>query len=674
MATRDPWKAAWPQRAAAALLGAILLLGEVDILRTGSGTGEVLGRFTVGWIAAIAAYTVVGGLAGLLCLRVLLSPVEVAERILARMESVSSKLRGGRWLLVALLVALPSLVFLGPWGTLLTGAALRTAVLLLCSFTAGILFPMSIGPRLGRLLLAALITASAFVLAKHFVLVTDFPFKLAWSEGNRLWDYSLYFGRERYILEQPFRFPSSLTPGRHGLWGLPFLIPGASIGLVRFWDAALWTLPYLILGWAVFRPLRRGVPTAVWAGLALWAFLFLTQGPIYAPLVLSAVLLTLGYDSRRPTTTAIITFLASFYAGISRWTWMVAPALWAGTRALLETSTEGSFFRRFSRPVGFGIAGLAGAAASYAVMAVAFPQPAPIYTTSLSQPLLWYRLLPSPTNPIGVVPGLILAVGPLFGLGAWALRRQMVRLDRWQSLGLGVVLAGFLGAGLVASVKIGGGSNLHNLDMFLVTLVLLVGIGLRSILDRGPLNLSPIDNTGKALIALAVVVASWAAVRQGGPLVLPPDPVVQSALETIRDEVAEASAAGEILFIDQRQLLTFGQVTGVPLVMDYELKDVVNQALAGNQAFFDRFYQDLARGRFSLIVSPPIETELRGRSHAFGEEDDAQVIYLYRPLLEYYEPVVRLNEVSVWLLRPRNLQGAMRPVLQPPVGSQEGAP
>jgi hypothetical protein len=110
---------------------------------------------------------------------------------------------------------------------------------------------------------------------------------------------------------------------------------------------------------------------------------------------------------------------------------------------------------------------------------------------------------------------------------------------------------------------------------------------------------------------------------------------------------------GEVLFLDQRQLLTFGEVAGVPLVMDYELKDVVNQAMASNQAFFEGFYQDLARGRFSLIVSPPIETELRGRAHPFGEEDDAQVLYLYRPLLEYYEPVIRLDEVSIWLLRPR---------------------
>jgi hypothetical protein len=388
--------------------------------------------------------------------------------------------------------------------------------------------------------------------------------------------------------------------------------------------------------------------------LALWAFVFLTQGPIYAPLVFSAVAVTLGYDSRRPWATAFVTFLASFYAGVSRWTWMAAPAVWAGMRALLDAPQAPSLIRRLSRPLSLGVAGLAGAAASYVFMAAAFPQPDPIYATSLSQPLLWYRLLPSPTNSIGVVPGTILAVGPLFGLGAWCLRRRMVSVDGWQALGLGVGLTGFLAAGLVASVKIGGGSNLHNLDMFLVTLVLLAGIGLRKTFDHGRPALDGMGDAGRALTALAVLVACWAGIRQGGPLSLPPDEAVEQALTAVREEVAQAAPEGEVLFLDQRQLLTFGEVSGVPLVMEYELKDVVNQAMAANEAFFARFTDDLARGRFALIVSPPIEMELRGRSHPFGEEDDAQVIYLYRPLLEYYEPAMILNDVSIWLLRPRS--------------------
>jgi hypothetical protein len=412
-------------------------------------------------------------------------------------------------------------------------------------------------------------------------------------------------------------------------------------------------VPYLLLSLAVFSSLRRSASLPVRLGFALWGFLFLSQGPIYAPLVLSALLLTLGYDRDRPWRTGLFALAACFYAGISRWTWMVAPAIWAGLLALLDSPREAPLLRRLWRPVLLGAAGLAGAALSYGLMARAFPQPDPIYTTSLSQPLLWYRLLPNPTNPIGVLPALIIAVGPAAGLAAWAQRKRALAWDGWQWLGLAVSLVGFLAAGLVASVKIGGGSNLHNLDMFLVTIVVLAGIIAKKALDSDGSAWK--DRTGlpRALIVLSVAVVGWGTVRQGGPLSLPSGDVVGNAIESIRDEVTRASAEGEVLFLDQRQLLTFGEITGVPLVMEYELKDVVNQAMAGNQAFFEGFYRDLARGRFSLIVSAPVETELRGRSHPFGEEDDAQVIHLYRPLLEYYEPAVILDDVSVWLLRPR---------------------
>jgi hypothetical protein len=628
-------------------------MGGLDLLRAANGTGAIVGRFSAGWVGVIGIYSLVGAAAGIASLRVLLGPPGALERLLGWLEGRVALPRSTRWGGAVVLGAVPTALLLGPWGAPLVGGSIRTAVLITCCLAAAAALPAATSQRLDRALIAALCTASLFVFARHLVAVTDYPFKLGWSEGNRLWDYSLYFGRGRYLLEEPFRFPSSLTPGRHGLWGLPFLIPGVTIGVVRLWDAVLWTVPYLLLAISVFAALPHRLATGVRLGLALWGFLFLSQGPIYAPLVLSALLLSVGYDRDRPWRGALITFAACFYAGVSRWTWMVAPAVWAGLRAFLDTDPHLPLFRRLARPGLLGAAGIAGAALSYGLMAWAFPQPDPIYTTSLSQPLLWYRLLPSPTNPIGVIPALFVAVGPAAGLAVWAWRKHLLRWDRWHGLAIAISLAGFLAAGLVASVKIGGGSNLHNLDMFLVTVVLLAGIGVKEALGGDRSTPGALDGLGRMLIAFAVAIAGWGAIREGGPLRVPSEGAVREALAVVGWEVDRAAAEGEVLFLDQRQLLTFGEVRGVPLVMEYELKDVVNQAMAGNQAYFDAFYRDLASGRFSLIVSPPIETELRGRSHPFGEEDDAQVIYLYRPLLEYYEPVVTLDEVSIWLLRPR---------------------
>ena len=154
-------------------------------------------------------------------------------------------------------------------------------------------------------------------------------------------------------------------------------------------------------------------------------------------------------------------------------------------------------------------------------------------------------------------------------------------------------------------------------------------------------------------MVLAVIVPGWFVLRQGGPLNLPSRDAAQAALEMMRPAVQAAAAEGEVLFLDQRQLLTFGDIPGVPLVLDYELKNMANQAMSANTAFFEGFYQDLRNHRFALIVTEPLPTQWRGRGHAFGEEDDAQLRYFYRQLDEYYQPAVRLDEVGVWLLEPR---------------------
>jgi hypothetical protein len=144
------------------------------------------------------------------------------------------------------------------------------------------------------------------------------------------------------------------------------------------------------------------------------------------------------------------------------------------------------------------------------------------------------------------------------------------------------------------------------------------------------------------------------AVGSGGPLILPTEPVASRALEQISASVREAANRGEVLFMDQRQLLTFGQVAQVPLVLDYELKHVMNQAMADNEAYFERFEADLAAGRFSLIVSDSLEIVYQGRTHAFGEENDAWVEHVTLPLLAYYEPVAEFKPLDVWLMAPRS--------------------
>ena len=78
---------------------------------------------------------------------------------------------------------------------------------------------------------------------------------------------------------------------------------------------------------------------------------------------------------------------------------------------------------------------------------------------------------------MGVRPALILGVGPIIGLLVWSLKRKILEWDLLQLLGVTAALSVFFVVGITASVKMGGGNNLHNLDMFLLQITFLLAIG-----------------------------------------------------------------------------------------------------------------------------------------------------------------------------------------------------
>jgi hypothetical protein len=104
--------------------------------------------------------------------------------------------------------------------------------------------------------------------------------------------------------------------------------------------------------------------------------------------------------------------------------------------------------------------------------------------------------------------------------------------------------------------------------------------------------------------------------------------------------------------LDQRQLLTFGFITNVPLVPEYDKKVLMEQALASNRDYFEEFYRDLQDDRFSLIITQPLNTPRKGSDYQFGEENNAWVKWISRPLLCYYEEKQTFLEVNVQLLVP----------------------
>jgi hypothetical protein len=257
------------------------------------------------------------------------------------------------------------------------------------------------------------------------------------------------------------------------------------------------------------------------------------------------------------------------------------------------------------------------------------------------------------------------------------LQAKLWNLTPLQKLSLTLPLAAFLVVGLIVSTKIGGGGDLHNLDMFLIGLVFAAALawravgreGLSSLVRRslwaGPVMLAllavPVYQPLMALRPLSFSQdASWISVLAGVERArdlgsLPDAQVVSSSLDQLSTAVREAQDQGDVLFMDQRQLLTFGDIRDVPLVGAYEKKRLMDEALSQNRDYFKRFYADLAARRFSLIISSPLRTPIKDSEYGFGEENNAWVKWVARPILCYYAEQDTLNEVKVELLTPRTV-------------------
>jgi hypothetical protein len=76
-------------------------------------------------------------------------------------------------------------------------------------------------------------------------------------------------------------------------------------------------------------------------------------------------------------------------------------------------------------------------------------------------------------------------------------------------------------------------------------------------------------------------------------------------------------------------------------------------AMSGTRSYLDRFHSALRDHDFDLIVSEPLKIQVQGRSHAFGEENDAWVREVSEPALCFYEPILTIEEAAVQVLAPR---------------------
>ena len=676
----------------------LLIFSAIEFWTITWGTGDWLGQFSFKWALAFLTFA----LFSIVCLNIIFAALWRYEAVSLRLQQIASSRNRLGWItwlpVVILLIAPVWILQYTAWGLILDGPYLRILIWAVSAVLIGVFLTHSQDKLLTWSSFLASLTLMAGMLIFISALrgVTTYPFSLGWSEGNRLWDYSILFGRDIYLYPANRQIPVLLDIGRQFVGGLPFLMPGVTIWQVRLWSALINVIPYLVLGLIAFK-LPDG-DRKYWILAAIWAMTFVEQGPIHPPLLLCAIVVAFAW--RKPLWLAIpLIMIASYFAEVSRFTWLFAPGMWAGMLELSSAVTQNNQLSKNSwvRSLAVGLGGVAGG-----YLAPFFP-PAMIpwagsvlgqSSTNLvenmeggvtvsgvsaqisDQALLWYRLFPNATYASGILLGLILATVPLIVILVYLSGSRHWLLNIWQKLAIIFPLLAFLVVGLIVSVKIGGGGDLHNMDMFIIGVLFAGAIAWRNggyewlrQIAHSPawirtvmvlvivlpvleplLGLTPISirEDRRWVMTLADILPT------DPPLeVLPSEQDTQKSLNDIRSAVEIASTQGDVLFMDQRQLLTFGYVKRVPLIPDYDKKVLINQAMSTDAQYFSAFYQDLEAQRFSLIITNPLHENIQTDLNQFGEENNAWVKWVSTPVLCYYEPMNTLKKVTIQLLVPR---------------------
>ncbi len=494
--------------------------------------------------------------------------------------------------------------------------------------------------------LVLLLQAAVHLVAAYLPGITDYPFALGWSETSRFYYPSLFLSEQIYGQRLPW----------------PILHPTLHLVLVPpYWfDSPLWVhrawqilIRFVLVGGLAPALLSRlkvdSAPMRFAAGL--WIFLAAFDLPLYLHLAPPVLLILWGFSVQDARRAWVFVLLASVWAGLSRLNWYPVPGMIAAALYLLETPYRprkvddrpqtivhrlSSIVSYLAKPASWFLVGTLTAFLSMqAYIAWSGIGKSSDFYTSLTSSLLWYRLWPNATYSLGVLPAIFLYSLPMWIILSVAfVRRDMHPLRvNLLVLGLAVLFAG----GIVVSMKIGGGGDIHNMDAYGVALII---VAAHLFFGRYTPESKTMPQQAQfhwAVAALLVLVPVWFAQRASIGVVTYDKAESQAVLTELQRQVDSVNArGGEILFINQRHLISMNMLQSVKLIPEYEREELMEMAMANNEAYLDQFKAELRAQRFAMIVVDPLTTTMLGSDYAMGEENNAWVRFVARPILCNY--------------------------------------
>jgi len=612
---------------------------EIDIRTRISWIGLLAGLFILGFISLLAW---------------ILTWFRYKERILFLAESPIRMLRNrwtGWFLLIFSIIGYTATFAFPPLQTLFGGEGWIRFLVFWYFALVGLMAVKILGHNADwftSLLVVVLGQTTIHLLAVNFSSITGYPFSMGWSETSRYYYPSLYLSNRVYGQEYPWPV---LHPTLHLLLAPPYLF-NAPLWFHRLWQV----LMRLVLVGAVVPVMMNRLSIQGKASrwlIALGIFLYLFMGPLYFHLAIPVIIVLNWFSSQNDRRTWFAVLMASIWCGWSRVNWFPVPGMFAAVLYLLEVPFKGKKVGAYLlKPALWFVIGTLTAFISQRVYIAVSGIPPEVFYTSLSSDLLWYRLMPNASYFLGILPAAIIA-----SLSMWLVIQNSLRghKDDWHLIRLFFVFAAllvlFLG-GLVVSLKIGGGADLHNMDAYWVLLLIVVGYLMFGRYHREDGEFGQPIPQHWTVIVLLIAMPLWSQLKANVGFKAYDPQTTQYVLSALQERVDEVNShGGEILFITQRHLVSMHMLQDVRLIPEYEREDLMELAMANSIEGLARFQQDMENHRFSLIVVDPLNYSIYSRRRGFSDENNVWVRRVMKSVLCNYrvDEVFPKDEIALYV-------------------------
>lgn len=534
----------------------------------------------------------------------------------------------------------------------------RFLILLLASGIAVTLLKLSDPDRISAMdfLLVMLLGAVIYKISSFIPEIQSAPFSLGWSEASRYYNASLFFSDKIYGKELPLPV---LHPSRYFLQSIPFMFGIKSILIHRLWQVILWFVLIAVGSFSIVKKLTfKDRLFALVFGL--WLFLFFFQGAVYYHLIVCVIIVIFGYKQNQPWRTLIFVVIASIWAGISRVNWFPVPASLAIVLFLLKTPVRNLHWLRYLKyPMIWLIIGVSSALYTNQMYAIFSDNTVEQFSSSFSSYMVWSRLFPNTTFQLGIIPGILLVICPLAILTVLESMNNPRGLNyHWiRIMGLIGILLVFGFGGIIVSVKVGGGADLHNLDAFLVFWVIITTHIILSKDEKEFSNLSykPTINFGLLFITILVPIM-FSLQSQFIFKFAKPDSQNEDikAIQEIVDLINKRGSSESILFITERHLITFDEIQNVKFEPDYEKVFLMEMVMSNNQLYLDDFHKKLINHEFSAIITDSISPLMKDSISPFWVENNLWVDEVIYPIIDNYQLIDTFQDGTINLLIPND--------------------